>query len=126
MSAPSVTSRPLRYCGDPGRKGPAEPAKTHAPCGKPARDGKRRDRSCGILRSTHVLFRSSRGPRIAADAPAMSIHRRLEACFAALALGALGIALSNQLQNRSLEGDARIMNLSGSQRRRSYRLAMLA
>jgi nitrate/nitrite-specific signal transduction histidine kinase len=55
-----------------------------------------------------------------------AIRRRLQASFAIIALAALGIAFSNYLQYRRIEGDAHAINLAGSQRMRSYRLALLA
>ena len=55
-----------------------------------------------------------------------TIRRRLQGSFALIALAALGIALSNYLQYGRLAGDAHAINLMGSQRMRSYRLAALA
>jgi signal transduction histidine kinase len=56
----------------------------------------------------------------------VTIRRRLQLDFAIIALSALGIALSNYLQYRRLEGDARAINYAGSERMRAYRLATLA
>ena len=56
----------------------------------------------------------------------MTLRRRLELSFAVIATVAALIALSNWFQYRRLEGDARAINVSGSQRMRAYRIASLA
>jgi signal transduction histidine kinase len=56
----------------------------------------------------------------------LTIRRRLQLSFAAVALSALGVGLVSYLQYRRLEGDARAVNLAGSLRMRAYRLATLA
>ncbi|MFC1706587.1 ATP-binding protein [Planctomycetota bacterium] len=56
----------------------------------------------------------------------MTVRRRLKLSFVAVVCVALGVTVLNYLQYGQLKGDARTLNLAGSQRMRSYRLAVLA